>query len=133
MMKASALMLVLRPSLEAHAVLRLRSLLDVKDVKFTDVSYACPALRHFFPNLTINRSYSDQKSSTIGLTKWKAYVTSSEHYRQLRRKIVNAADLMHNDQPRCGGVFHPAHMETAVNAAFLRENYLPTTPIILQG
>ncbi len=39
MIEASALMLVLRRlPLAAHAVLRLRSLLDVKKVKFTDAS-----------------------------------------------------------------------------------------------
>ena len=55
---------------EILIVLRLGSLLDVKRLRFTDASYACSAIRHFFSQ-SDNQPliYSEQKSSTICLTK----------------------------------------------------------------
>lgn len=92
MTNAQALAAALLLPLAAHAAPRLRSPWDGKDVRLTDVPYACPALQHLSPDLTTDRFYSDSKSSVIDPEKWKAYVATSAPYKNLGQQIVDAAD-----------------------------------------
>jgi hypothetical protein len=61
-MKAAILIAVLLLPAAAHAR-SLRSPRDAKNVKLTDVGYACPAIHSLPPDLTTDRFYSDSKSS----------------------------------------------------------------------
>ncbi|MGB6974051.1 MAG: alginate lyase family protein [Terracidiphilus sp.] len=70
----------------------LRSPWDVRAVKLTDATYACPDIAHLSPDLTTNGFYSDRKGSIIDPAKWKAYAESAGSYKKLGLEVVDAAD-----------------------------------------
>jgi poly(beta-D-mannuronate) lyase len=113
MMKASALTAILLLPLAAHAATGLRSPWDSKDVRLTDVPYACPAINHLSPDLTTDRFYSDSKSSVIDPALWKAYVASSGPYKELGQQIVDAADAYRTTGSRDAVACAIQHMEAA--------------------
>lgn len=99
--------------LTANAASHLRSPWDGKNVKVTDVSYACPAVDHLSPDLTTSGFYSDKKSSIIDPEKWKAYAASSGPYKELGQEVVTAADAYRTTGSRDAAECAIRHMEAA--------------------
>jgi len=113
MMKTVVLAITVLATISAHAAPHLLSPWDGKDVKLTNVPYACHAVDHLSPDLTTDRFYADGKSSIIDPEKWKAYVASSGPYKNLGQQIVDAADGYRATGSRDAAECAIKHMEAA--------------------